>query len=278
MNVRPDVPTLASRSGIPQRSVERALARLEAGGWLVVTSRQHRQKTTYRICLERLATEDPEQIHGVDGAALSATVAVKNECDRQSGGQETSGGQENRPDFDEVADNGSGSEVRTQSSTASADQDRQSGGQTDVPQFLAWWVATYPLHNHGAQSTVDGAAVTIVQDVLRGRTVARLQAMALLLWSLEANSDPASHQSWIARSDRSLRVLRHKAQFLDRAVVVPPQQMVFGPMEEQPLSARELADAKTIRTRVYGGWCPHEPRCANGRACEEVIAWRRRAV
>ena len=45
---------------------------------------------------------------------------------------------------------------------------------------------------------------------------------------------------------------------------------------ETRLSARELADAQTIRTQVYRGYCPHDPTCVDGRECARVIALGRR--
>jgi hypothetical protein len=271
-NVRPSsIAALAGKSGVPRRSVDRALRRLVDRGWLEVTTRRHRGTATYRICLKRLATEDPE--------SLRATVAHKNEVARhsgvQSGAQEVGGAQENGPDFDEVAHTYR-SEAEVQIPAADPVLARHSGAQ--IAQFLAWWRVTYPLHNGGALPTADAGAAAVVQQLLDdGRTIDRLQAMAIVLWSVEADADPASHQSWIARSDRSLRVLRHKAQFLDRAVVVP-EQLTLGPMEERPLTARELDDAKQIRARVHGG-CPHEPRCSGKTAyldCVRAIALARR--
>jgi hypothetical protein len=80
--------------------------------------------------------------------------------------------------------------------------------------FLAWWLTAYPLHNHGALSTVDPARDgSIVRALLdQGRTVPRLEALAKTLWGI-TTEDP-----WIARADndRSIRVLQHKVNFLER--------------------------------------------------------------
>src|SRR2546423_14724352 len=69
MGIRFTVEALAAKSGIPKRSVDRALERLKAGWWIEITARRHRAPPTYRIVLERLATTDPEAL------VLNATVA-----------------------------------------------------------------------------------------------------------------------------------------------------------------------------------------------------------
>jgi len=279
-NVRPWNAELAAKSQVPLRTVERALERLVDDGWLEVTERHNRGRTTYRIVLERLATADPEALKIVaDRDESTAKVAVESGFDRQSGGRNGSGGRENGPDFEKVAVENHVLPVRTSTSTSSSsDQDRQSGGRTEtVLRFLDWWTDTYPRHNHGAQSRLsleyDGA---LVADLLRARPLERLQAMALQLWQVVADANPKSDRSWIAGSNRSLHVLRVKADFLDRAVSVPVQ-LTLGPIEEAPLSRRELDDARLIRTRAYGG-CPHEPRCAREVDCVREIALSRRVA
>jgi hypothetical protein len=276
-NVRPSsLAALAAKSGVPKRSVDRSLRRLIDYGFLFVRKRRHRGTATYDMNLAMLATEDPDALH--------ATVARKNEFARQSGAQsgaqEVSGAQENRPDFDEVARTYRSDRSEVQIPTADLDLARQSGAQRhpDVEPFLAWWRVNYPLHNRGVLPPADVGAAAVVQDVLDGRTLERLQAMALAMFAIEADADPESHRSWIAKGDRSLRVLRRKAAFLERLVLMP-EQLTFGPLEERPLTAHEIAEAKEIRARVYGGWCPHEPKCTGEgayRECVRQIAWARR--
>jgi len=53
---RPSTDTLVKEAHLPKRTIERALQRLEADGWIAVTARQHRRPTTYRICVDQLAT------------------------------------------------------------------------------------------------------------------------------------------------------------------------------------------------------------------------------
>jgi len=287
--VRFTVTELARKAGVPKRSTERALERLEADWWIEITARTHRRPTTYRIVLERLATRDPEE------PTLTATVADSATCcppewrtndvvDRQSGGQDPEWRTRNGPDFEKVADQRSEEEVRTERSIrtpSSSEEVRHSGGQRggrpehpDVPAFLAWAIATYPQHASGAHLVLDrDRDGHLVSGLLEHYPVDRLQAMTVTCWTIEADRDPLSHASWIARSDRSLRVLRHKAAFLER-VVVGAQQLTLGPMTEH-FTASELAAARLVRTNVYNG-CPHEPRCAGPdsyASCVREIAW-----
>lgn len=285
-HIRFTVATLAAKSGVPKRSVERALDRLEADWYLEITTRAHRRPTTYRIVLERLATSDPDALKVADPACASPPEWRTNGgFDRQSGGQESEWRTRNGPDFEKVADQRSEEEVRTNTSTGTpppAEEVRQSGGQhrpehPDVPRFLAWAIETYPQHAHGAHLVLhrerDGH---LVHGLLEHYPLERLQAMTVQCWTLEADSDPMSHASWIARSDRSLRVLRHKAAFLER-LAVGAQQLTLGPLMERPLSQREVQDATYALTHVYGR-CPHEPRHTQFTDCVREIALARRVV
>jgi hypothetical protein len=133
---------------------------------------------------------------------------------------------------------------------------------------------TYPAYNGGAVNPIDVEQEGgIVRELLEAYPV-DLQAMALLLWQVVADRNPRSDRSWIAASDRSLRVLRRKAAFLHLALTAP-EQLSFGPMEEVTLTAREIDEAKVIRTRVYGGHCPHEPTCTDWKDCVREIALAR---
>ncbi len=109
-NVRPDIKGLVQKSGVPLRSVERALQRLSRDGWLEVKARGNRERTTYRICVERLADEDPEQVQIVVShdpqfdRHSGGRVADETGFDRQSGGRVADEAHENTPDFEKVAD------------------------------------------------------------------------------------------------------------------------------------------------------------------------------
>jgi hypothetical protein len=58
--------TLSARAGLKLCTVERALHRLERGGWIVAQRRRHRQATEWAINLERLAT------HWIDASVVES--------------------------------------------------------------------------------------------------------------------------------------------------------------------------------------------------------------
>lgn len=269
------VPELAHKTGVALRSTERALERLEADWWVDVLARRHRHPTMYRIHLARLATDDPD--------VLSATLAVRSDFDRHSGGQTEEWRSRNGPDFDKVADQRSEEEVRTEVHTEAPAADRtlvrQSGGQRpehpDVAAFLEWARVTYPQHAKGAHLELDGDRRRyVVHRLLEHYGRERLEQMAVVCWTIAADGDPESHASWIAKGDRSLFVLKHKAAFLER-VVVGAQQLNLGPLLERPLSQKEIADATHVRTKVYGR-CPHEAVTHTFIECVREIALARR--
>jgi hypothetical protein len=270
------VPELSHKAGVALRSTERALERLEADWWIDVLARRHRHPTMYRIHVARLATADPE--------ALSATLADRSDFDRHSGGQDDEWRTRNGPDSEKVADQSTEEEVRTEIRTPAADRTvvRQSGGQLggqrpehpDVAAFLAWAIATYPTHAKGAHLVVDrDRDGHLVHGLLEHYPLDRLQAMTVTMWTIEAAGDP--HSQWIAtQTDRSLRVLKHKAAFLER-LVVGAQQLNLGPLLERPLSQQEIKEATRLRTHVHGG-CPHDPRHTTFAECVRAIALGRR--
>jgi hypothetical protein len=284
-NIRFTVGELARKAGVAKRSTERALERLEADWWIEVTARTRgsRRPTVYRIVLARLATGDP------DGLTLATTARVADETSdqppqwrmkwRMTGSEQA----ENRPDSEKVADQSTEAAVRTGTPASDLDRtkvNRHSGGRpehSDVPAFLDWAAATYPIHAQGAHLVIDrDRDGHLVHGLLEHYPLERLQAMAVQCWTIQADGDPTSHATWIAKSDRSLRVLRHKAPFLER-LVVGAMQLTFGALESVPLTRRELEEARLIRNRSYGG-CPHNPRCESGETCVEAIAWARRSA
>lgn len=282
--IRFTVAQLVARSGVPRRSVERALERLEADWWIEVTARLNRRPTTYRIVVQRLATADPDTLRVADEHEDHPPEWRSTEAfDRQSGGRPEEWRSKNGPDFEKVADQRSEAEVRTDRSerTASSEEVRHSGGRSggrpehpDVPRFLAWASVTYPAHAHGAHLVVDrDRDGHLIHGLLEHYPLEHLEAMAALCWTIETDGDPTSHATWIAKSDRSLRVLRHKAAFLDR-VVVGAQQLSLGPLLERPLSEHEIREATYFRTHVYNG-CPHDTT-HDWRECVRAIALARR--
>jgi len=289
-HVRPtSIDALATKSGVPKRSVDRALARLIHDGFLQVTATQNRGASTYQIVLDRLATADPDDVVIVErqsGArpatsdASNARVARETAFERQSGARTESGAREIRPDFEKVArpyrsEEVVGEEICTPPPTPV--RARHSGAQDgDVAAFAAWWTATYPAHHEGLPNPIDATRDgAVLGELFDAYTIEQLQVMSQLLWRIVADNNPHSDRSWIAASDRGLRVLRRKAAFLAQALMLRvPEQLTFGPMA--PLTAREIEEAQSIRNRCYGGWCPHDPKCADGKECVRTIALGRR--
>lgn len=268
------VAELADKARVPHRSTERALERLEADWWVDVLARRHRHPTMFRINLGRLATQNPDD--------LTAIVAVRSDFDRQSGGQTDEWRSENGPDFDKVADQRSEEEVRTEVHTEAPTADRtlvrQSGGQRpehpDVAAFLEWARVTYPEHAKGAHLELDGDRRRyVVHRLLEHYGRERLEQMAVACWTIAADADPESHASWIAKGDRSLFVLKHKAAFLER-LVVGAQQLNLGPLLERPLSQKEIEEAKRIHHAW--GYCRHAEHHDDSRECVRAIALARR--
>lgn len=284
--VRFKVKELARKAGVSKRSTERALERLEAAWWIDVTLRRQgsRQPTTYRLVLERLATVDPEALTPArvadEGARHPPEWRMNEGHIRHFGGCTTATVAKTLNDFEKVADQSTEEAVRTERSVpaASSEDIRHSGGcrpeHPDVPAFLAWAVVTYPEHAHGAHLVLDrDRDGHLVSGLLEHYPLERLQAMTVVCWTIEADRDLTSQASWIARSDRSLRVLRHKAAFLER-VVVGAQQLTLGPVDDG-FSRDEIKDAERALIFVYGR-CPHEPVHTTHKECVREIALARR--
>jgi len=87
--------------------------------------------------------------------------------------------------------------------------------------FLDWFSATFQAKRGYPYRVKREAALVVIHDLLRDRSVRRLEAMAL--WMFAAERD-----EWIVRSDYSLFVLQHKASYLEGVVV---QNDGHGPME-----------------------------------------------
>jgi len=302
------VKELARKANVPKRSTERALERLEADWRIEVTVprvRGSRRPTAYRIVVELLASADSDGLHQVETS--TATVADERGPTTARVADETpphpplwrmneKWRTKNRPDFEEVADDGSLStstyleersgevvvaDLSTRTSSTTCDDIRHCGGRSggrpehpDVSAFLAWAAVTYPQHARGAHLELEGHRRRyVVHGLLEHYGRERLEQMAVVCWTIESDGNPESHATWIAQSDRSVFVLKHKAAFLER-VVVGAQQLNFGPMVK--LSEREIAEAKDIRNRAYGGYCPHDPTCEDWKECVRTIALGRR--
>ncbi len=151
----------------------------------------------------------------------------------------------------------------------------QSGTQT--VDFLTWWRVTYPLHNDGAQSRATEADAAIATELLATYALDRLQAMSLFLWQVTTDGRHFSDRWWIAEivTERSLRVLRHKAAYLDKASRLGAPGATQLHLESRPhLTDREIREAEHIRSLTFG--CPHEPRHGTARECVLEIAYARR--
>jgi len=283
-HVRPtSIAALATKSGVPKRSVDRALARLIHEGFLKVTATQNRGASTYQIVLERLATADPEAVVIVERHSSARTedlddsnarVARETGFERHSGARTESGAREIWPNFEKVARPYRSEEVVAAeicTSTAASVRERHSGARHA---FAAWWTATYPQHHDGLPNPIDASHDgAILDELLDDYPLDHLQAMTRLMWTVVADGNPYSDRSFIAQSNHSLYVLRRKAAFLALALRVP-EQLTFGPMA--PLTAREIEEAKVVRDRIYCGRCPHEAKHDDWIECVREIALARR--
>lgn len=139
-------------------------------------------------------------------------------------------------------------DVRTQKTTTAATEKPAAAAlYVSALEYLDWFSATYPTHRGEAQVTVDVEADgPIVVELLTNptRTVDRLKAMTLAMWTITPEEDP-----WLARAeDRGLRLLRHTADRLDRIV-----------------SMRERTAAAAPRACHYR----HDPPCSSMATCLE---------
>jgi hypothetical protein len=94
----------------------------------------------------------------------------------------------------------------------------ESTEQNDVDRLVEWWIGNFPLHNGGALNTLrqcdwDAAVFLLDQP---GYTVQRVKALARILWAVTSDGHQNSDRWYIAqRSDRSLRTLQQKQNFLE---------------------------------------------------------------
>lgn len=99
----------------------------------------------------------------------------------------------------------SNEEVRTEVPTTSKEQ--------EVADFLDWFHRTYREQRGIPYHVKPAAAEAVTRRLLADRSVARLQAMAVLMFD-------AVRDAFITTSDYSLFVLEHKATYLESIVVV----------------------------------------------------------
>jgi len=81
--------------------------------------------------------------------------------------------------------------------------------------FLDWFAQSYPTHHNGAAIAIDFERDgPVVKRLLEKppRDVARLQAMAVVMWTVTPDEDP-----WLPRAtERGVKLLVHAADRLDR--------------------------------------------------------------
>lgn len=151
------------------------------------------------------------------------------------------------------------------SSTASSKADISA--EVEVVAFLDWWSTNYPAHNGGAVTTTnirrDGP---LVAELLKKRSRQRLEAMAEVLWTISFEED-----AFIHASDRSLKILRHAADRLDRHVVVR-QRRIGG---DKPDKKRELNGRAAQIARIIAR-LEHHTHGEIGMACATVAGALRR--
>lgn len=129
------------------------------------------------------------------------------------------------------------------------------GDRTAIDAFLSWWQLEYPAHNHGALNVPTfSTAGFVVAELLQLRSVAELQTLAVALWT---DRDDA----WIFATDRSVFVLKHRADYLDRRV--------------RAAAAAAAKAAQTPDLLEQWGYCFHSPKCTDSDVCRELRAAKR---
>jgi hypothetical protein len=124
--------------------------------------------------------------------------------------------------------------------------------------FCDWWTTNYPTHNRGVLNRVRrsdrDAAFSLLSD---GRTVERLEAMAVVLWAvtLDGQCGTRSDRAYIVESDKSICVLLQKATVIEREVVRlgldAPSDEALAQLEEEHATRHSLpAHLERVRQRL----------------------------
>jgi hypothetical protein len=120
-----------------------------------------------------------------------------------------------------------------------------------VDRFVDWVRATYPEHNGDAPASIRDCDRRAASDLLgAGYSEELLRAMAIEEWATTSDGIVRSDRSYIAESDRSIRVLQHKAAYL--------AQQVRGRGQATPRGG--------LSTGRPNG-CPHTPPCVDEGTC-----------
>jgi hypothetical protein len=134
-----------------------------------------------------------------------------------------------------------------ESDSMTADEHRACVTDHQVHLFCQWWPTAYAHYNDGVQNRVRSCDRDAAFDLLRNRTLKRVQDMAIELWTLRGDY-AAGEVAWLRRrgNDRSIRVLLEKETMIEKQVAW--------------LERREQRAGDSVR-------CPHQPMCETIHAC-----------
>jgi len=268
--------TLVARAGLSRATVARTLARLEnprrpGGPLIVATSRRHRHSTTYDICPDQLATGPPkEQQVSLSPLLASPEFESHDETQTRSESQIETLDSEFESQFETPTGTPDLDQERTYTHTPRAREDAPPDpelallGQPPPPRCAhphrhAWCEGRIHVPRDLHFELLDrlGAKPGETRSEKAGRLIAFYAADQATLPA--TTSVPDAYAYW-------------KAQFgawVEPATATAPR--------ERPFTAREIDEAKRLRTNVYNG-CPHDPRCTDGYgACVGRIAQHLRA-
>lgn len=102
-----------------------------------------------------------------------------------------------------------------------ADPDFSSDQSAQLDRFVEWWTVNYPVYMNGVLNRVRDADRNAASLLLEGRSLERVQAMSIKIWSLKRDrSRHDKNLSWVVdETDRSIRVLLEKASYIEMLVV-----------------------------------------------------------
>lgn len=239
------VDIIANDTGMVDSTVRKHLKALCDGHGEIDIVKDSRRGEVYRYRLRRqlripLDADSPATSHRRDSAASppNSGDGVTAELRRSQ-----------RFDSAATAPNGGGvsgdvsfsSEVRTEVLSTSTTYEREAAD------FLEWFCATYLTTRGFPYRVKREAAIAVVRELMTGRTVERLKAMALVLWS--DTVDPWLNDA--ARpNDRGIFALRHKATYLELLVA--------------------RAEAPATRAFDATAGCAHDPKCLNPWECQRL--------
>lgn len=284
----PSIETLADKTRLHERTVQRCVRNIEAIGELRREGSGGRHANVYMVLMDALSFVDsrvqrrvrrppnvgrptmarePRQIAGVetDEPRQIATPV----CHPTPGGTATPPPAVPPPDPSlnrqgtSTAAAVESAYVRPAEAAAAVTDppptaDGEPGNRADVDAFLAWWQLEYPTHNHGALNVPTwSTAGAVVAELLEHRSVAQLQLLALALWA-------EREDAWIFSSDRSVHVLKHRADYLDRRqrAAAPPRPAAAPLCDHVPPCQYSIDHQRRLRDEGIADMKkagPHEP-------------------